>query len=743
MKNKIACLIALLFMSLTIVAQTVKGTVNDAKKQPVVGAKVYWMDSPKTATITDENGAFELSRKANNAMIHVEFIGYKMAMVTLKSDQSDVSITLVEDNKELKSVEIKGKRGDNTVSSLDARNVERIGSNELRKAPCCNLSESFETNGTIDIKYADAVTGAKEIQLLGLRGIYTQLMVENRPDFYGLAAPFALEYLPGTWLSGIDISKGTGSVKNGMQSITGQINTDLQMPGKDAPLFINIYGEQIGRMEVNVHANQVVTNKFSHGLLLHGSTLQNKLDTDKDGFVDSPLKKQLNGMYRAFFETSSKWVGRLSVHALTEERESGQLNTDVPLTNPFLIRIKNNRASVAAKLGYLGFDRPYKSFGSQWSATYHNADARYGRNLYAGTQRSFYGNLIYATIIGTTDHTINMGSSFQYDNYTEKLNDKDFSRVDALAGAFGEYTYNRPKLGEGYNDITFIAGLRADVHQKFGLFVLPRLNFKYNFNVGDVIRFAAGRGVRVANPIAENVAFLATNRAIIVAPDLKPEDAWNMGINFVKSFKLGTDREARWSIDAYRTQFTNQIIADIESDYRKAQFYNLDGQSYANTMLTMLNLPLFKGFDLKLSYKINDVKATYAKKLLEVPLVAKHRGLVGLDYKTPDQKWMFNWTTQIVGQQRLADRSYTPHTFHHAIDYSPVYTLTHASVNFFWRNMEFYTGAENLFGYAQDHAIIAWQDPTSEYFDATQMYAPMMGQRIYAGLRMRIGEKTK
>lgn len=742
MKKRFLISIFLILFAFVIQGQTVKGLVKDAKKEPVIGAKVYWMESPTTATITDENGAFELPRTAKAQMLHVEFIGFKMAMVTLKKDQTTVEIALEEEAKQLNAVQVTGKRSDNTVSSLDPRSVERIGSNELRKAPCCNLSESFETNGTIDVKYADAVTGAKEIQLLGLRGIYTQLMVENRPDFYGLATPYALEYLPGTWLSGIDISKGTGSVKNGMQAITGQINTDLQMPGKDAPLFINLYGEQIGRLEANVHLNKVMSERFSHGLLLHGSSFQNKLDRDKDGFVDMPLKKQLNGMYRAFFEVPNKWVGRLTVHALTEERQSGQLNNSVTLSNPFLINAKNDRVSVSGKLGYLGLNRPYKSLGSQWATTYHDVKANYGRNLYAGTQRSFYGNVIYATIISTTDHNINMGGSFQYDDYTEKLNDRDLSRVDALAGAFGEYTYNRVKLGEGYNDITFIAGLRADVHQKFGVFASPRLNFKYNFNAGDVIRLAIGRGVRIANPIAENVAFLATNRAIVIGDNLKPEDAWNMGINFVKSFKVSGDREARLSIDAYRTQFVNQIIADIETDYKKAQFYNLDGKSYANTVLTMLNLPILKGLDLKFSYKFNDVKTTYATKLLETPLVAKHRGLVGIDYKTPNKKWMFNWTTQFVGQQRLANRSYTPSSFGvHSATYSPVYSLTHTSVNFFWKNMEFYTGAENLFGYTQHNPIIAWQDPTSEYFDATQIYAPMMGQRIYAGMRLRIGQK--
>ncbi len=738
MKIKILAIIILFFTLFTMNAQNVKGMVKDEKGQPIVGAHVYWMDK-SAETLTNENGQFELVHKTKETMIHVEFVGFETVMITVKNDQTDVVIEMREP-KQLKSVEITGRKGDNVVSSLDPRNVERISSNELRKAPCCNLSESFETNGSVDIQYADAITGAKEIQMLGLRGIYTQLMVENRPDFYGLAMPYALEYLPGTWLKGIDINKGVGSVKNGFQSITGQINTQLVQPGEDAPVFINLFGENTGRMETNVHLNKVVTPNFAHQLLLHGSTFQNKLDHEKDGFVDMPLKKQLNGMYRAFY--SDKTIeSQFQLHALTEERKSGQISDHHIVTNPFLINAKNNRISAGLKLGYIGFDKPYKGLGSQWTATYHDVNALYGRNKYLGTQKSFLGNIIYSTIINTTDNKLTFGGSFQYDNYEEFLNDKNLSRTEGVTGAYSEYVYSRPNL-KGYNDIVIVAGLRGDYHNKYGFVATPRFNFKYNFNEGDVVRLTAGRGWRVANPIAENVSFLATNRQIIVSDDLKPEDAWNFGINAVKTFRIGEKREARLSFDAYRTQFTNQIIADIETDYNKAQFYNLDGKSYANTFLTMLTAEILRGVDIKLVYKFNDVKTTYKTKLEEVPLVAKHRGLVTLDYRTPNKKWMFNATTQIVGQQRLADRSYVPFAYGHRHEkYSPVYSLTHFSINRFFKAVEIYSGVENLWDYTQHAPIIAWQEPNSEYFDATQVYAPMMGRRIYAGLRFRIGEK--
>ncbi len=737
---KIKILVLFLLMSTALNAQLLRGYVRDEKGQAVIGARVFWMDKT-AATVTDENGIFKLARTSETREIRIESIGFQPITLSITVSMNDVNIVLKELIKEIGPVLIVAKKRDNSVSALNARNVETINSMELRKAPCCNLSESFETNGTVDVAYADAITGAKEIQMLGLRGIYTQMMVENRPDFYGLAAPYALEMLPGTWLKSIQISKGVGSVINGMQAIAGQINTELQQPGEDKPVFVNIYGENNGRMEANVHLNKVFSDKYASTILLHGSTFQNKIDRhNPDGFVDMPLKKQLNAMWRNFYR-DTKWESQLSFHGLIDERQSGQLIENKSITNPFLIDVKNQRAQTVLKVGYLGFKKPYNSLGSQWSGTYHKVNALYGKNRYNGEQRSFYGNLILATIAGTTDHKLSFGGSFQYDDFKEILNDKNLSRIDALTGAFGEYTFNRPTL-EGYNDWTVIGSLRTDYHNRFGAFVTPRLNIKYNFNEGDVIRFVAGRGVRVANPIAENVAFLATNRSIDVAADLKPEDAWNMGLNFVKTLKINGERELRLNLDVYRTQFTNQIITDLESDYQRAQFYNLVGKSYSNVFLAMLNAEILRGLNVKLAYKINDVKTTYNGQLETVPLVAKHRGLASVDYKTGDKKWLFNWTTQFVGQQRLADRSKTPPQYlHHFNPYSPTYTVSNASINRFFKTFELYGGVENMFNFTQHNPIIAANDPTSIYFDATQIYAPMMGRRIYAGLRWWIDKK--
>ncbi len=637
--------------------------------------------------------------------------------------------------KQLKTVEVAAKQA-NGVSTLATRNVERISRNELKKAPCCNLSESFETNGTVDVTYSDAITGAKEIQLLGLRGPYTQLLIENRPDLYGLATPFAGDFIPGTWIESIEINKGVGSVKNGSESIAGQINTELVKPGKGPLLFANVYAENTGRVEANVHINKVVSENFSTGLLLHGSIFENKIDRDADYFVDIPLKKELNAMYRTFYEKNN-WQIQTHIQALVDHRESGQLLGNIE--NPYTVDIQNRRVTLFSKISYTGFDKPYNALGSQFSATYHDLNSLIGQNNYSGVQRSVFGNILYATIIGTTDHKITYGASGHADDYPTYLNGQNLSHKEATLGAYAEYTYSRPLLGKNYSDWTIIAGLRTDELFGHGFFVVPRLNVKYNFNEGDIARLAIGRGVRVASPLAENINLLTTNRQIVFADDLKPEDAWTMSANFVKTINFSRNRKVVFGLDLYRTQFTNQIVTDIESSVDQAQFYNLSGQSFSNVAMASATAEIFKGFEVKVVYKYTDVQSTYDGKLLEVPLVSKHRVLTNLAYQTPDKKWSFSATWQYVGSQRLADRYLVPHRYqHHYEPYSPNYSLVNASVNHTIGKLEIYGGADNIFGFVQHLPIIAYDTPTSIYFDATQVYAPMFGTKIYAGLRWRL-----
>lgn len=731
--------ILLLFFNILIISQihsqNVFGTIVNQDLEPLFGATILWQGTDLGA-VADENGNFELPKQKETKNILIRYVGYDPIFIEVLPSEDTIYIE-IDGIVDLIEIEVAAKIRDNYTSTLESLNIESISSNELKKAACCSLAESFETNASVDVSYSDAVTGAKEIQMLGLRGLYVQMLVEKRPALSGLGSNLAMEFLPGTWLDGIQISKGAGSVQNGYQAIVGQINSDLKKPFEDKPLFVNLFATPIGRFEANIHLNKKINEEWSTGLLLHGDYFQNQMDHNHDRFMDMPMKKQLNGMYRLFYRGQNV-RSQFNIHALTDERQGGQLTDHNPQGGKlYSIYQRNRRVEVFGKVGYLGFTRPETSMGFIYNASWHRLDNSYGDTKHTGTEKNAYANWIFSSFLGTTDHKINAGLSYLYDDYQEKLNDSDFDRIESVPGAFAEYSWKAAgtDFGTFAEKIGIVAGARLDKHNQFGWLFSPRTNLKYNFSEESVVRFAVGKGFRTPNVIAENVGVLASSRSINVLQNLDMEEAWNFGINFTQNIKIG-ERSGSISADLYRTQFNNQVVVDLDTDRSKVLYYNLDGASFSNSFLTVVSYELMPNLELKTAYKFNDVKTTFNGDLLQRPLIAKHRGLVTLDFETKDESWMMSSSLQLVGKQRFPNNSSLPADIRQFHDgFSPAYATLNAQVTKKFDNIEIYVGGENLTNYTQENPIIDWENPFGEYFDATQVYAPIFGIRGYVGLR--------
>lgn len=713
------------------------GIVTNEKEERLIGATVYWEDT-KVGTSTDIEGQFWLPKRSNEGVIMVKYVGYEPAQVTVLPGEDSLWIE-VSGVALLNEVTVSERSFDNKVSTLETRNIESISSKELRKAPCCNLSESFETNGGVDVVYSNAVTGVKEIQMLGLRGVYSQFMVENRPTMNGIATPFAFEMVPGTWLESIQLAKGASTVKNGYAGISGQVNAELVKPHLDVPVFVNAFSSSEGRGELNLHLNKKGKGNFSNGLLLHGSAVRNRWDMNDDNFYDAPNRRQLNGLYRGWYETDGM-CAQINVQAVTDRRLGGQINELPNSGGIFSVDQRNDRVEVWGKVGIEGLGgKPYKQVGNMFSASWHRANSLFGRNTYQATQRSMYFQSLYQTIIGTTDHQLVIAPSFQYDDIDEQVNEGDLSRTEVIPGAMVEYSFSRPNLKMEMPDLVLVLGARADWNSRFGWFFTPRMSAKYNFTPNSVVRVSGGYGYRSPNLMAENISLLAGNRALNFAKDLSYEAAWNYGVNYTQNFKIA-GRSGSVTMDIYRTDFTRQILIDVDQSPTAIFFYNTPGASFANSALLMTQYNFFPGFDVKMAYKYNDVRATFSNgRLNTLPLVAKHRGLITMDYETPKKKWMFNTNIQITGPQRLPDNSQVPHDFVHDFpENSPTYALLNLQVTRRWGNFELYVGGENITNFQQHHAIIAANEPWSPYFNGSQIWAPMMGAVGYVGVRWEV-----
>lgn len=740
-----------LLLPLTAFAQQFsKGTVVDEANLPLMGAEVYW-NGTQIGVSTDDNGTFTLKRTENSNTLVISYIGYKTK--TVKVTNSEALHIQLEPQSALEEVVVTQKRANTMKSQWQVANLHTMSSGELLKAACCNLSESFSTNPSIDVNFSDAVTGNKQIKMLGLTSPYILMAEENIPAMRGASQAYGLSFVPGTWIESIQITKGAGSVINGYESISGQINYEIEKPINARPFFLNLYTSEDSRYELNAHTKVKLSDKWATSLLAHGNVRQRKSDHNHDGFIDNPIGNQINLLNRWQYSNAEKgWVSFLNLNYMKDERQAGQIDynplTDKGTTNAWGSEVNSERFTLSNKTGYVFPDTPYKSIGLQNSFQSHRQDSYFGLNSYDIHQKSWYGNLIYNSIIGNTQHKFATGLSGTYDDYNEQLTTSalagDFSRIDRSVGAFFEYTYDNS------SNFSFVAGVRADSHNNLGNFITPRFHLRYNPWKQATFRLSAGRGKRAANVIAENQQLLASSRQLhIIGGDggklygLNPEIAWNYGASFLQVFKIW-GKNAELSVDFYRTHFDNQVVVDLDHSPQQALFYNLDGKSFANSLQAEVSITPVKGLDFKAAYKYYDVQTQFTKGQLEKTLTPKHRWFANIAYETADthennhSQWKFDVTFNWLGEQRLPTTATNPLAYRLS-DYAPSFATLNAQITrVFSKTFEMYVGGENLTNYKQANGILAADAPFGAYFDSTMQYAPAFGQMYYAGLRIKL-----
>lgn len=706
--------------------------------QPLTGVNLYWLGTGIGAT-TDDRGYFRLERSPETDLLVVSYVGYAPDTIDL-AGQSAVEITLSE-SVLLDEVEVTHRRRSTEVSFLDPMKVEHIGEKELLKAACCNLSESFETSPSVDVSFTDAVTGTRQIQLLGLAGPYTLITREQLPAVQGLASIYGLTYIPGTWIEGIQLSKGAGTVTNGFESMAGQINVEVRKPEESERLFLNLYANEGSRVEGNVHLAQKLGEHWSTGLLLHGRNNFYRHDRNDDGFLDMPLTKQFIALNRWKFLGDNGLRFQFGIKGIYLDNEGGQAethgSTETPSDHHWATRLDTRRLEGWGKVGMVFGGKALQSVGLQLSGLTHRQDSYFGLRTYDAEQESLYANLLFQGLLGTTTHQYKAGASLRYDDYRETLDAQVFDRREITPGIFVEYTYS------WLDRFNLVAGLRADHHNLFGLFLTPRLHLRYAIAEKTVVRLSGGRGQRTANILADNIGLLASSRQLLIEGDdsekpygLDAEVAWNYGLSLVQKLELNS-REATLSLDFFRTDFENQIVVDLDADPQQARFYNLEGESFSNSVQAQFDYELFERFDLRLAYRWFDVKTTYGNTLLEKPLLAAHRAFLNLAYETKDQ-WKFDATLNWQGAKRIPFTASNPEAYRLA-EYSPDFAVVNAQLSKGWgKQFEWYLGVENLLNFQQEDPILSSEDPFGPYFDASLVWGPIFGRTTYAGLRYRI-----
>ena len=662
--------------------------------------------------------------------------------------QNDTQNDSIFKDENLQEVKIVARKA-GTSRLAGAVNGIAVNKDELFKAACCNLGESFTTNPSVDVAYSDATTGARQIKLLGLSGTYVQMLTENLPNYRGAAIPYALGYVPGTWMKGIQVSKGSASVKNGYESITGQINVDYLQPEDEQQVEVNLFGDTKSRIEANADANIHLSKGLATEILLHHENILKNHDDNGDGFYDMPGREQYNVQNRWVYK-GDRYIFHGGLGALKEIRTSGQdeehLHMDASSSHEeasshediYRIKLHTDRYEGYMKHAFILNPEHGTNIALMGSASMHQIDAQYGNKHYDVNEKNAYGSLMFETNF-TEQHNLSMGLSLNHDYL------KQHTTVDVLhnlkerettSGAYAQYTYN---LG---TKLTAMAGVRLDHSSLYGNFFTPRFHVKYSPIDAISIRLSAGKGYRTVFALAEYNYLLASGRQLMLSDDLKQEEAWNYGVSTAFYIPL-LGKTLKLNAEYYYTDFRNQAVVDYDADSRAIAIYNLKdvhGKSYSHTFQVDASYPVLKGLELTAAYRLNDVKSSYryGEEVREKPLTSKYKALFTASYKTPLGLWQVDATCQLNGGGRnpepyqLADGTMSWERRFHS------YEQVSMQVTRWFRHWSIYVGGENLTGFKQKTPIYGASQPWGKDFEPTLVWGPVEGRMFYAGIRVKL-----
>lgn len=715
---------------------TIRGYVLDKDGSQLLGVYVHDLDNISNA-VTDDEGYFELPVPAGTKQIKAEYVGF----VPLTHDMerpTDIQVLVMQSATELKEVVVTAGGIGSHKNRTTALNLESITSQALTRAACCNLSESFESNPSVDVAYSDAVTGAKQIQLLGLAGTYVQMLTENFPNMRGVASTYGLDYIPGPWMQSIQVSKGAASVKNGFESVTGQINVEYKKPKIADPLFINLFASDAGRYEGNAVGAFEINDRLSTALFLNYYNEERAHDKNGDTFLDMPKMHSFSAMNRWHYQTPN-FVSQSGIKFLTDKRTSGQTPHtlhDMDASNPYTINNKVNRGEFFTKNGFILDQDKNESVAIIASGSYHDQRANYDTKIYNVKESNIYASLLYESEFGK-QHKLAAGFNFNWDKYTQDGNVVDMyipqwrNVSETVVGAYAEYTWTPVEK------FTLMAGIRGDYSSLHKWFATPRVHVKYDVTSWLNLRASAGKGYRNTFVLPDNSYLLASSRQWHVADDIRQESAWNYGVSASLNIPIN-GRDLSINAEWFYTDFNNQVVVDLDHDAHSVYFYNLEGKSTSSVLQFDASYQIFRGFTLLGAYRLMDVNSTYSGMKLRKPLTSRYKALATASYETPLKKWQFDATVQFNGGGRMP----TPDAENPQWDANfPAYTQLSAQITRRFRQWSIYVGGENLTNFKQESPIVSAMNPRGDNFDANIVWGPTMGRKIYVGVRFNIPKK--
>ena len=783
MKKSIFLIVVMLCLPMMVMAQrTLSGKVTDKSSgQPLIGATLYWKNTTAGATTTAD-GSYSIKRVSGFETLVVDYLGYDIIEMEVSKQVESLDIQMSASAVDIDEVVVEGQQRGNYAKSSGITRDEQISFAGLCKMACCSLAESFENSASVTVGYSDAISGARQIKMLGLAGTYTQILDENRPIMQGAGATYGLSYTPGMWLNSIQVSKGVASVTAGHEAITGQINLEHRKPTDDERFFLNVYFDSELRPEINMSSAIPLTKdkSLSTVIMAHGSLDTAHHDMNKDGFADMPKANQINVANKWLWQNAGGVQLRWGWKVVNENRLGGEMGykknlydqmMENPLQTPYGSQIHNRNINAYVKLGIpVGYERTFT--GDAEDAVQNNVamifdydnyltDSYFGVNKVDVVEDAFRFNATYAHYF-TERSSLNAGLSgyvrLMDNNYLQQSVDAEGviapmwavkgKSMLAEPGIFAEYTYNIE------DKFSLVVGVRGDYSMVDGdyyydakpqMLLTPRSHIKWNITKRTTLRASAGMGYRRQNLVTDNIWMMTTSRNIEygnLTNDM--EIAATFGGSLSQTFPLAGDDQATISFDYFRTQFFNSMVFDQETSNNSILIYNTSGKSYTDNFQVDFNWTPFRGFDLFATFRYTNAKMTLERDgkryLVERPLTSRYKGLINIQYAV--QRWVFDVTAQLNGPVRLPELNGDMDKAMNNPTLSPIYPMFFAQVSYKISNLTLYLGCENIANYLQGvgghgNAPIVGV-PYQEGFNSSQVWGPLMGRKFYIGLRLNI-----
>ena len=718
--------------------QYIQGVILDIGNNPISGAQINQLNNPNKRELSDSMGFFNIdsvSLPVQISVSHSQFLADTLKIYT--NDKVTIRLyPLLQFDGVTKSM----KKEPNAYIGLQTQKTEVITSAELKKAACCDLAGCFETQGTVQATTTNVITNSKELRILGLSGVYNQVLFDGIPMFQGLTYTYGISSIQGPLVDNIFVVKGTSSVLQGFESMVGQINVMPQSSSKSVPLLVNAYLNSFGENHYTVNA-RFGKKKWNNLVSAHVVQPAQRWDRDKDQFMDLPLLTRYSLYNKTSFgnENAKGFYAHLSGRLLWEQRVGGQMNflinRDLGSETVYGQKVQYQQGDVQLKTGYRFNSKQRIAFTG--NTFQQNQNSWFGTVSYLAKQKTDYSTLQYE-LDWNGSHELKTGLSYRQHQLNETILFSDtnlrrtyngnYLRLEKIPGVYLENTFKwRGDL------LSLITGIRADHHNEFGWKITPRTMVKYDLSENATIRASVGTGWRTVNLFTENIGLLVSSRNIVFVEPLKPEQSINWGINFLQNLKK-KNVSGFITFDFYQTRFQNQFFPDYDSESQKALIYNFTGTSISNGFQTDLTLKFYKEYEFKMAYNFLDVYRIKNQQKELLPFNSRHRLLFGFSYIPKSNKWRIDLNSHWYGEQRLPNTSFNPVEFQQP-NFSKPYSITNIQVTKKWKKFEIYSGCENILNFRQIRPIVSWQNPFSPYFDTSFNWGPTRGREFYIGIR--------